>query len=79
MPGFFRTKICIESHLEQNVAPVTTAATATKNNYKLRFYMKKIVCAYIGTTLFSKVLKTMDHALHFKTEGVQLEHPDIKW
>lgn len=35
--------------------------------------------AFMVTTCFSKGLKTMDQALNFITEGVQLEHLNIKW
>lgn len=32
----------------------------------------------MSTTLFSKGFKTVNHALNFVTEGVQLEDPSIK-
>lgn len=33
----------------------------------------------MSITLFSKGLNTMNDALKFITEDVQLEHPNIKW
>lgn len=33
----------------------------------------------ISTTLFSKGLKTMNHALNFTAEGVKLQGPSMKW